>query len=133
MYVMSAFIKTAPLVLALSLFVSCATVGPGGQTGGPGLNMLGGGGGTGLLFTSVDAGGTPMYVEGSPRVLDGLSRGESSEFCILGLITTGDSSVDAAAREGGLRDVRYVDRKVSSLLGIFTRYTTVVLGEAKKK
>jgi hypothetical protein len=130
---MSALIKTIPLVVALSLFASCATVGPGGQTGGLGINSLTGGGGTGILFTSVGAGGAPLYVEGSPLVLDGLSRGESSEFCILGLITLGDSSIDYAALEGGLRDVRYVDRRVTSLLGIFTRYTTVVLGETKQK
>jgi hypothetical protein len=72
-------------------------------------------------------------VEGTPLVLDGLSRGESSETCILGLFSFGDSSLDAAAREGDLMDVRYVDRKVTSLLGLVTSYTTIVLGQEKQK
>ena len=124
------------IALSLVLFglASCATVGPGGQTGGfSPLTILNGGGGSAAIFTSVGAGGTPIYVEGTPLVLDGLSRGESTEVCILGLFSFGDSSIDEAAKVGKLRDVRYVDRKVFNFLGIYAKYTTVALGESTTK
>lgn len=77
----------------------------------------------------VRSGGAPVAVEGDPLVLDGLERGEASEVSILGLISLGDSSVMAAAKEGGLRSVHYVDRAAFNFLGIFAKYTTRVAGK----
>ena len=107
-------ITAAFLAGSLSL-TSCATVFPTGHT-------------TGLLVKTVDDGGTDTYVEGEPLVLEGLERGESTQYSFLGLFSWGDSSLDAAAKQGQLRDVRYMDRCVRSFLGIFASYTTVVLG-----
>ena len=91
-------------------------VSPGGHT-------------TGGLIQSVRTGGTPVSVEGAPLTLEGLDTGEASEISILGLISIGDSSMMAAAENGDLTSVRYVDRAVFNFLGIFARYTTRVAGK----
>jgi len=118
------------LSLLLALTTSCANVSPGGQTGssaGYVGQMMPLGGAGGLIYSNVGAGGS-LVDAGEPIVVEGLFRGESTETNILGLFSFGDSSVDAAATNGGLRDVRYVDRRVRSFLGIFATYTTVTLG-----
>lgn len=107
----------AAAVTALLFTCSCATALPGGHT-------------TGFLIRSVDSGGADTYVEGQPLSLEGLERGESREVSFLGLFAWGDSSLDAAAAEGNLKNVHYMDRKVVSFLGIVATYTTIVLGEA---
>ena len=84
---------------------------------------------TGFLSQNVGSGGHPVRVEGQPLNLSGLTRGESTETSILGLFSLGDSSMDAAAENGNLLSIHYMDRQVFSFLGIFATYTTVVLGE----
>jgi len=103
------------LAACSSLFGSCAMVWPAGRT-------------NGALVQSVRTGGEVVDVRGAPLLLEGLDTGEASEISLLGLISVGDSSVMAAAKEGGLKDVRYVDRSAFSFLGIFARYTTRVAG-----
>lgn len=109
-------------LLALALvgtsltLTSCALTVPSGHT-------------TGFLVKSVGAGGTATYVEGQPLVLEGLERGESREYSLLGLFSWGDSSLDAAAREGNLHDVHYIDHQVLTFFGLFACYETVALGK----
>lgn len=47
----------------------------------------------------------------------------------LGLIARGDCSVGAAMRNGGVRNVGYVDYKADNILGVFGTYTTTVYGD----
>ena len=47
---------------------------------------------------------------------------------ILGLIATGDSSIDAAKKAGGIKDVSSVDHDSTSILGLFGTFCTVVKG-----
>ena len=100
---------------ALLLAPSCAVAFPGGHTTG--------------LIQNVRSGGSPVSVEGAPLTLEGLTTGEAEEISLLGLISIGDSSMMAAAKNGGLTSVRYVDRAVFSFLGIFAKYTTRVAGK----
>lgn len=66
----------------------------------------------------------------------GLGIGEASDYkegraeceSILGLIATGDCSIEAAKRNGGITQVQYVDRKVKNILGVYATYTTIVKG-----
>ncbi|WP_121020403.1 TRL-like family protein [Helicobacter vulpis] len=55
--------------------------------------------------------------------------GEASCTSILSLIAIGDCSVEAAAKAGGVSNIKSVDRKVVNYLGIYGRYTTVVKGD----
>ncbi|MBR2145288.1 MAG: TRL-like family protein [Akkermansia sp.] len=75
----------------------------------------------GSLFTDVKA---PVAVGsgGGSRV------GTSQSQTILGLVATGDASIAAAKRNGGISSVSTVDEHIYSILGIITTYTTTVRG-----
>lgn len=47
---------------------------------------------------------------------------------ILG-IATGDCSIDAAMKDGGIKKIHFVDSKLKDVLGIYVEYTTIVHGE----
>jgi TRL (tRNA-associated locus)-like protein len=48
---------------------------------------------------------------------------------VLGLVATGDASVQAAMQDGGIREIKYVDYEAKSILGLFGEYTTTVYGD----
>ncbi len=58
------------------------------------------------------------------------SSKEGTSICtsILGLVATGDCSIEAAAKAGNINSIQSVDSKVFSVLGIYSTYTTVVKG-----
>lgn len=75
----------------------------------------------GLLYTDIEA---PL----APKGEAGSKRGTSHVVSILGLVSTGDGSVKAAAANGGIHDVTLVDYEFTNVLGVYQRYTTVVYG-----
>lgn len=48
---------------------------------------------------------------------------------ILGLIATGDASIETAAKSAGIKKVHHVDYESNSILGIISKYKVVVYGE----
>ena len=80
----------------------------------------------GILYTDVKF---PSYYQGADTVGPGSKRGQAQSASILGLVATGDSSVEAAARNGGIRKVHTVDHHSNSILGLYATYTTIVTGE----
>lgn len=60
---------------------------------------------------------------------DCAKRGESSMVNILGYFAVGDASVNAAKNDAGITKVGSVDTNFNSLLGIFSKTTTIVCGE----
>ncbi|MEG0455750.1 MAG: TRL-like family protein [Bacteroides sp.] len=48
---------------------------------------------------------------------------------ILGLVTTGDASIQTAAKSAGIKKIHHVDYDASSILGIVSTYMVVVYGE----
>jgi hypothetical protein len=48
---------------------------------------------------------------------------------ILGWVATGDASHNAACKKGNISKIAYVDYKATTILGLFSTYTTVVYGE----
>ena len=88
-----------------------------------------------LLFLpscQMSYGGNVEFHE--PLVLEGLAEGKSSHGTFLGFMF-GDSSVDAAASNGNLADVRYADTTVFAFpfpgLALMTTVTTTVKGAPK--
>ncbi len=79
----------------------------------------------GLVYTKVDA---PLSI-GTGEHEPSLKRGESSSRSILFLVATGDASVKAAARAGGITDIKHIDYEYRNVIGIYQRYTTIVYGE----
>ena len=77
----------------------------------------------GAIYTDVKA---PMGVTSNV----GASKvGEASATSILGLIATGDASIQAAMKQGGITKVQHVDYNTTSVLGIYATYTVTVYGE----
>ena len=55
--------------------------------------------------------------------------GEACSMSILGIVTTGDSSVPTAAKAGGIKKIASVDNTFMQVLGLYAKYCTVVSGE----
>ena len=72
-----------------------------------------------------------LDVNGPVAVGSGGSATKSGEACatsILGIIGTGDASIDAAKKAGGIKDITYVDHHSTNMVGIIAKYCTVVKG-----
>lgn len=78
---------------------------------------------TGVLYKNVDAPLAATMASASSK------RGESSCSSILGIVATGDASIDAAMRNGGITKIHHVDYNGTSFLGIYATMTTTVYGE----
>jgi len=47
----------------------------------------------------------------------------------VGLVATGDSSIEAALRNSGIKTIHYVDWDAFNILGVYGEYKCVVFGE----
>jgi hypothetical protein len=97
------------LLLAMPLLAGCAayTMSPA----------------TGFLYTDLKAPLTATSHDTSSKM--GTSIGSS----ILGLVATGDASIETAMKNGGITRVHHVDYHSKSILGIYATFTTIVYGE----
>jgi hypothetical protein len=59
----------------------------------------------------------------------GSKTGESHCTSILGIVATGDASIEAAAKSGGISRVMTVDHEAVNVLGIYSAFKTKVTGE----
>ncbi len=75
----------------------------------------------GALYTDISA---PL----TATTAVGTKVGTATSTTYLGLVATGDASINAAKKNGGITTVSSVDEKVHSILGIVTTYTTTVHG-----
>ena len=64
-----------------------------------------------------------------PNGSAGTKTGDAKATSILGLVATGDCSIQAAARAGQITKVMTVEHHASSILGFFAEFTTTVTGE----
>lgn len=58
----------------------------------------------------------------------GKKKGEACATSILGLVTTGDASIRAAADAGNIKKVSVVDSSIMNILGLYAKYCTIVSG-----
>ena len=78
----------------------------------------------GVLYTGIKS---PIAVgDGS---LNYSKIGTSTSTSFLGLIATGDASIETAKANGDIRTIKYVDYKAENILGIIGTYTTTVYGD----
>lgn len=77
----------------------------------------------GAIFTEVK-----MPVAASNEGVTGQKIGTAKCTSILGLIATGDSSIETAAKNGGISQISHVDYEVRNILGLIGEYTTKVYG-----
>lgn len=78
---------------------------------------------TGVFYSDVKA---PLDAEGDAQAV---REGQACTTSILGMVATGDASIEAAKEEGGITDVATVDYSSSGVLGIFAEFCTIVHGE----
>jgi len=78
---------------------------------------------SGMWYTEVKA---PLTATQYPT---GTKCGKAECTSILGLIATGDASIEAAAKSVGITKIHHVDYEAMSVLGIFAKFTTYVYGE----
>lgn len=77
----------------------------------------------GAWYTDVKA---PLTATGNNNAT---KVGSAEATSILGLIATGDASIDAAAKSAGITKIHHVDEHATSILGIFATYKVMVYGE----
>jgi TRL-like protein family len=77
----------------------------------------------GAIYTAVKFGDSVTSNAVGPKT------GESCATSILGLVATGDASVDTAAHLGGISAVSHVDHRTTNILGIYSEYCTTVHGQ----
>ena len=76
----------------------------------------------GLLYTGV-------AWDGGVKGATGPKRGEACATSVLGLIATGDASVETAANSAGITDITGTDHSSTIIfLGIYGKYCTIVYG-----
>ena len=80
----------------------------------------------GFVFTSYTA---PLDVDFDRSQIADSRKGESGIVNILGIVCIGDAGSMDAAREGNLSRVDGADYTMLSVLGVFSRYGTVVYGQ----
>ena len=61
----------------------------------------------------------------------GDKRGTAEATSVLGMIATGDCSIETAARNGGIKTITHADYEFQNILGIFTKTTVIVYGTAE--
>ena len=78
---------------------------------------------TGVWYTDVKA---PMAVTSNTN---STKVGSAEATSILGVVATGDASIDAAAKSAGITRIHHVDEHATSILGFFAKYKVYVYGE----
>lgn len=77
----------------------------------------------GVLYTDVKGPVTATSYSSHSKV------GTASCTSILGLIATGDASIEAACKSDGITKIHHVDFHTNNILGIIATYTVYVYGD----
>jgi hypothetical protein len=83
----------------------------------------------GSLYTGIQVPHGMARDEVSGAAKTGDKAGQACATGILGLVATGDASLDAAKKAGGITEVHSVEFKGMNVLGIYTQGCTVVHGK----
>ena len=55
--------------------------------------------------------------------------GEATCNSYLTIVATGDCSIEAAAKNGNIKNIKFVDYQAKNVLGVIGEYTTTVYGD----
>jgi hypothetical protein len=78
---------------------------------------------TGFLYSDVKGPLVATSNAGSSKV------GTAICTSILGLVSTGDASIETAMKAGGITKIHHVDYHSTGILGIYATFTVTVYGE----
>lgn len=111
--------KRLLLITALAVFSFASLTGCGAMI------AMGGGG---LFYQDTKAPAPAVAYHGATANTTS-KVGEASFQSILGIIVTGDASIQRAMQVGGITKVHHIDTQVTNILGIIATYKTIVYGE----
>src|SRR5579883_3156776 len=77
---------------------------------------------TGFWYSDVQDGITATSNQKPTKV------GEACASSILGIVATGDSTIETARANGHISTISNVDNTIFSVLGIYAKYCTIVRG-----
>ncbi|MEG2064214.1 MAG: TRL-like family protein [Alistipes sp.] len=77
----------------------------------------------GMVYTNVKDGMAVTNNVGSSKV------GTASVKGYVGVVATGDASIQAAAKDAGITRIHHVDYESKSYVGVYSKYTVIVYGE----
>jgi hypothetical protein len=86
---------------------------------------------TGCLAVATPAMGTLYTDVKGPLDAEGSVSGKTGESCAtsyLGLVATGDASLQAAAAAGGIKNVTAADHHTTNILGLIGTFCTIAYG-----
>jgi hypothetical protein len=78
-----------------------------------------------FVYTNVQA---PLDADHDETQL-GTKQGSASTQNVLGIVSWGDASTSAAAKDGNVTVIRHADYEFFNVLGVYSRFTTVVRGD----
>jgi len=79
---------------------------------------------TGFLYTEVKGPVTATGIDTSSSKV-----GTATCTSLLGLIATGDASIETAAKSAGITKIHHVDYQSKNILGLYAEFTVTVYGE----
>lgn len=77
----------------------------------------------GFAYTDIKDGLAVTSNAGSSKI------GTAKAVGYVGLVATGDASIETASKKAGITHIHHVDYQTTSILGIYTTYTTIVYGQ----
>ncbi len=77
----------------------------------------------GTVYTDVKAPITATDSDSYSKV------GTAEATSVLGIVATGDASIEAAMKNGGISKVHHVDYHSTSILGLYAKFVVTVYGE----
>lgn len=81
----------------------------------------------GSFYTQIKA---PLDLDSQNGKQIGPKRGVASTTAWLGLVSTGDAGVRAAAENGDITRINHLDYEFQNIFfGLYARYTTIAYGE----
>ncbi len=80
----------------------------------------------GRIYTDVSL---PVAVTSESGAVKSLKVGKSECVSVLALVAIGDASVAAAAKDGDIKRIHFVDWKATNILGVVGEYECTVYGD----
>ncbi|MEQ8767780.1 MAG: TRL-like family protein [Planctomycetota bacterium] len=80
---------------------------------------------TGFAYSSIRA---PLDTDLDETEL-GDKVGRATTRVVLGLVSWGDASIEAAAKEAGITTLRHADYEYDNILFFYQRFTVIVYGD----
>ncbi len=80
----------------------------------------------GWAFARLEA---PMSTNFDQGAMISPKTGMATSESFLGFIALGDASLETAAKNGGISKIHCADYKFENILGLYSKFTTVVHGE----